>query len=61
VRELRELIDSTGSHARIEVDGGVNAETAPLLAAAGADIMVAGSYVFKAKDPEAAIHSLAVL
>lgn len=61
VRELRELIDRTGSHALIEVDGGVNAETAPLLAAAGADILVAGSYVFKAKDPEAAIHSLAVL
>lgn len=61
VRELRELIDRTGSHALIEVDGGVNAETAPLLAAAGADILVAGSYVFKAKDPAAAIHSLAVL
>ncbi len=61
VRELRELIDRTGSHALIEVDGGVNAETAPLLAAAGADILVAGSYVFKAADPEAAIHSLAVL
>ena len=61
VRELRELIDRTGSHALIEVDGGVNAETAPLLAAAGADILVAGSYVFKAKDPEASIHSLAVL
>lgn len=61
VRELRALIDRTGSHALIEVDGGVNAETAPLLAAAGADILVAGSYVFKAKDPEAAIHSLAVL
>ena len=61
VRELRELIDRTGSHALIEVDGGVNSETAPLLAAAGADILVAGSYVFKAKDPEAAIHSLAVL
>lgn len=61
VRELRALIDRTGSHALIEVDGGVNAETATLLAAAGADILVAGSYVFKAKDPEAAIHSLAVL
>lgn len=58
VRELRSLIDSTGSKALIEVDGGVNAETGRLLADAGADILVAGSYVFGAEDPEQAILSL---
>lgn len=61
VRELRELIDRTGSKALIEVDGGVNLETGRLLAEAGADILVAGSYVFNAPDPLAAIASLASL
>lgn len=61
VRRLRRLIDETGSKALINVDGGVNAETGALLAEAGADILVAGSYVFGAKDPNAAIHSLKVL
>jgi ribulose-phosphate 3-epimerase len=50
VRELRELIDSTGSKALIEVDGGVNVETGKLLAAAGSDALVAGNAVFKAPD-----------
>ncbi len=58
VKRLRKLIDSTGSKALINVDGGVNEQTGRLLADAGADILVAGSYVFKAKDPEAAIRSL---
>lgn len=58
VKRLRRLIDSTGSKALINVDGGVNEKTGRLLAEAGADILVAGSYVFKAKDPEAAIRSL---
>ena len=58
VRQLRSLIEATGSHALINVDGGVNAETGRLLADAGADILVAGSYVFKAADPEAAIDTL---
>lgn len=61
VRRLRELIARTGSHAEIEVDGGVNSQTAPLLAEAGADILVAGSYVFKAPDPTAAIKGLGEL
>ena len=42
----------------IEVDGGVQAETAPRLVEAGVDILVSGSYVFKAADPKATIHSL---
>lgn len=61
VRELRALIEETGSNALIEVDGGVNDKTGEQLRDAGADILVAGNYVFKAEDPHAAIHSLHVL
>ena len=61
VRELRQLIAETGSKAIIEVDGGVNAETGAQLAQAGADMVVAGNYVFKAPDPLAAISTLANL
>jgi ribulose-phosphate 3-epimerase len=57
-QRLRKLIQESGSHALIEVDGGVQAETAPRLVKAGVDILVSGSYVFKAKDPIATIHSL---
>lgn len=57
-RRLRELIDRTGSKAQIEVDGGVNAATGALLAQAGADILVAGSYIFNAPDPASRILSL---
>ena len=45
----------------LEVDGGVNAETAPLCAAAGADVLVAGSAVFAAADPAAAVAAFAAL
>ena len=58
VRELRELIDTTGSKALIEVDGGVNVETGKLLAAAGSDALVAGNAVFKDADPHAVISAL---
>ncbi len=58
VKELRELIDSTGSKALIEVDGGVNLETGKRLVDAGADVLVAGNTVFKADDREAMIHAL---
>ena len=61
VRELRKLIEETGSKALIEVDGGVNDKTGAELRDAGADILVAGNYVFKAEDPQAAIHSLYIL
>lgn len=61
VAELRRLIDSTASKALIEVDGGVNDSTGKLLADAGADILVAGSYVFGAEDPHARIKKLAAL
>ena len=58
VQRLRQLIDREGSNALIEVDGGVQADTTPRLVEAGVDILVSGSYVFKAADPKATIHSL---
>lgn len=61
IRRLRAMIEISQSNALIEIDGGVNAETAPKLAEAGADVLVAGSYVFNAPDPHAAIHSLKAL
>ena len=57
-RQLRQLIDSTGSNALIQIDGGVNGETAKLLVEAGADVLVSGNYVFKSEDPIATIHGL---
>lgn len=61
VRTLRELIDQRGARALIEVDGGVNSVTAPALVAAGADVLVAGSAVFKAADMKEAIHQFKIL
>ena len=61
VKQLRELITRKGSKALIEVDGGVQNETAPRLAKAGVDVMVAGSYVFRADDPHARIDELKAL
>lgn len=61
VKQLRELIARKGSKALIEVDGGVQNETAPRLAEAGVDVMVAGSYVFRADDPHARINELKAL
>ena len=58
VKRLRRLISESGSKALIEVDGGVQDETAPRLVAAGVDVLVSGSYVFKAAEPEAVIRSL---
>lgn len=61
VKELRRLIDSTDSKAVIEVDGGVNLETGRLLAEAGADVLVAGSYVFNSPNPLETISGLSRL
>lgn len=58
VKALKALINRTGSKALIEVDGGVNAETAPRLAEAGVDVLVAGSYVFGSPNPEERIQQL---
>lgn len=56
--ELRRLIELTGSKAEIEIDGGVNLRTGKELADAGADILVAGSFVFGAENPVDAINEL---
>ena len=61
VKRLKQLIVSSGSKALIEVDGGVQAETAPRLVEAGVDILVSGSYVFKAQDPHQTIRELKAL
>jgi ribulose-phosphate 3-epimerase len=58
VKRLRQLIDETGSRALIEIDGGVQSETAPRLVKAGADVLVSGSYIFKSPSPEQVIHEL---
>lgn len=58
VKRLREMIAASGSQAVIEVDGGVDLSTAPSLIAAGADVLVAGSYVFRAPDPVKAVADL---
>ena len=58
VQRLRRMIDERGLSTLIEVDGGVNVSTGAALVEAGADVLVAGSYVFSHEDPKAAIHSL---
>lgn len=58
VRKLKAMIDSAELNTLIEVDGGVTDKNAQELFAAGADILVAGSYVFKANDPKTAIAGL---
>ena len=58
VKRLRRLIAEKGCQTLIEVDGGVQGETAPRLVAAGVDVLVSGSYVFGAKDPEQVIRDL---
>lgn len=58
---LRRLLDETGSHAKIQIDGGVNLDTGRRLVDAGADILVAGSFVFGSADPQSTIAHLARL
>ena len=58
VRKLKNLIQQSGSKALIEIDGGVNLETGKLLSDAGADALVAGSFVFNSESPSATISSL---
>ena len=55
---LRQLISESGSKALVQIDGGVKADTAPGRVAAGADVLVSGSYIFGADDPIATISSL---
>ena len=58
VRELRTLIDENKASTLIEIDGGVTDQNASQLVTAGADVLVAGSYVFSASDPTATIANL---
>lgn len=58
VKQLRQLITESGSKALIEVDGGVQGDTAPRLVEAGTDVLVSGSYIFKSPHPEQTIHEL---
>lgn len=50
IREIRDMLKAAGSDAHIQVDGGINSETAGIVREAGADVLVSGSYLFKAED-----------
>lgn len=58
VKRLRKMIDQTERKVLIEVDGGVQQDTAPRLVKAGVDVLVSGSYVFKAANPKQVIANL---
>lgn len=58
IKELRSMIDERNLSTEIEVDGGINEETAKICIDAGATVLVAGSAVFHAKDPGVMIHNL---
>ncbi len=58
VARLHQMIEERGLQVDIQVDGGINAQTAPLVKAAGATVLVAGSYVYGAQDVAQAIASL---
>jgi ribulose-phosphate 3-epimerase len=58
VKALRDIIEKEGYDIEVEVDGGINAETAAIAAAAGANVLVAGSSVFGASDAEKAIAEM---
>lgn len=58
IRALRQMVDSRGLSVLIQVDGGINLDTAAAVAAAGADVLVAGSAVFGQPDPGAAIRDI---
>ena len=61
IRDLRAMIDSKGLHTEIEVDGGVTLGNTTTLLEAGADVLVAGSFVFGSENPEEAIAGLAAV
>ncbi len=58
VKKIRKRADDLGLNLHIEVDGGINKETAKIAAKSGADILVAGSYIFNAEDRALAIKTL---
>ena len=58
IKRMREMIDEQLLNVKIQIDGGVTIDNAPLIIEAGADVLVAGSFVFKAADPIKAIAAL---
>lgn len=58
VKQLRKLIDAKGASTKIEIDGGVTNKNAKQLVDTGADVLVAGSYVFSSENPQATIKGL---
>lgn len=58
VSRLKEMIDTKGCETLIEIDGGVNLDNAPKLMEAGADVLVAGSFVFNSSNPKETISEL---
>ena len=58
VRHVRSVLDAAGSSVPIEIDGGIDEETAPRVVAAGARILVAGQAIFGTADPERATRAL---
>ncbi|MGY6744296.1 MAG: ribulose-phosphate 3-epimerase [Cecembia sp.] len=58
VKKLRKMIEDKGLSTLIEIDGGVNQDNAPLLMEAGADVLVAGNFVFNSDDPISTIQNL---
>lgn len=61
VRAVRALLDRAGSRAAVEIDGGIDPETVSRVVAAGVEILVAGSAIFHAADPETAARNLKAL
>ncbi|MBR2392162.1 MAG: ribulose-phosphate 3-epimerase [Elusimicrobiaceae bacterium] len=58
IRKVRQVINRSGKAIWLEVDGGINAQTAPLAISAGADALVAGNAIFKAADPVLALKQI---
>lgn len=58
VKQLKDLISQSGSSAKIEIDGGVTLDNAKALMDSGADVLVAGNFVFSASDPKGVIRNL---
>ena len=58
IRKIRDIIDKTGKKIYLEVDGGINNKTAKIAKDAGADVLVAGNYIFTNKSYKEAIQSL---
>ena len=58
IKEIKNILDKNRLNADIEVDGGINAETAKLVKKAGANALVAGSYIYKADNIKQAVQSL---